>query len=239
MTGDPHTSNPNRSFAAREREALADALTAAGPDAPTLCEGWTTKDLATHLVVREYRPDAAAGMFFRSLERHLDKVTADYNARPYADLIDQFREGPPVWNPMRLVDSGVNLLENFVHHEDVLRGAAVVGEEWRRREVTVEDADQLWKAVPSVARMFLRKCPVNVELIREEAVGQAAAEPRCLIKAAKPKQSSVGAAEADTVRVIGPATEILLWLYSRDKAADLTFDESAPGVLEKVQRSAI
>jgi len=33
-----------------------------GPDAPTLCSGWTTGDLAAHLVLREHRPDAAAGV---------------------------------------------------------------------------------------------------------------------------------------------------------------------------------
>ena len=33
-----------------------------GPDGPTLCEGWQTRDLAAHLVLRERRPDAAAGV---------------------------------------------------------------------------------------------------------------------------------------------------------------------------------
>src|SRR5690606_24047731 len=35
-----------------ERHALADLLMAVGPDAPTLCAGWTTAHLAAHLVVR-------------------------------------------------------------------------------------------------------------------------------------------------------------------------------------------
>ena len=42
--------------AKRERLLLADLLETAGPDAPTLCEGWTTRDLAAHVVVRERRP---------------------------------------------------------------------------------------------------------------------------------------------------------------------------------------
>ncbi|MET9971520.1 TIGR03085 family protein, partial [Streptomyces sp. NPDC006356] len=33
-------------FAKRERLLMADLLEAEGPDAPTLCEGWTTRDLA-------------------------------------------------------------------------------------------------------------------------------------------------------------------------------------------------
>jgi D-arabinose 1-dehydrogenase-like Zn-dependent alcohol dehydrogenase len=35
-----------------------------GPDAPTLCEGWTTYDLAAHLVLREGSPLAVAGIAF-------------------------------------------------------------------------------------------------------------------------------------------------------------------------------
>ena len=45
--------------AARERAALVRTLRDAGPEAPTLCEGWATKDLVAHMVVRERRPDAA------------------------------------------------------------------------------------------------------------------------------------------------------------------------------------
>ena len=48
------------SVAATERADLCDLFRAVGPDAPTLCEGWTTRDLAAHLVVRERRPDAVA-----------------------------------------------------------------------------------------------------------------------------------------------------------------------------------
>ena len=56
-----------RSLAQRERSALVETMRATGPDAPTLCEGWTTRDLAAHLVVREARPDAAAGVIVPAL----------------------------------------------------------------------------------------------------------------------------------------------------------------------------
>lgn len=42
-------------------DVIAQSLVA-GPDAPTLGAGWKTRDLAAHLVVRESRPDAAAGV---------------------------------------------------------------------------------------------------------------------------------------------------------------------------------
>jgi uncharacterized protein (TIGR03083 family) len=45
-----------------ERTALCDLLTELGPDQPTLCAGWQTGDLAAHLVLREHRPDAGAGV---------------------------------------------------------------------------------------------------------------------------------------------------------------------------------
>ena len=48
--------------AQRERSALVDTLRAVGPDAPTLCDGWKTRDLAAHLVVRERRLDATPGI---------------------------------------------------------------------------------------------------------------------------------------------------------------------------------
>ena len=48
---------PTRAVAAAERSALCDTLLAVGPDAPTLCTPWLTRDLAAHLVLREHRPD--------------------------------------------------------------------------------------------------------------------------------------------------------------------------------------
>ena len=43
-------------YAFAERLALADLMAEVGPDAPTLCGGWTTRDLAAHLLLRERRP---------------------------------------------------------------------------------------------------------------------------------------------------------------------------------------
>ena len=50
------------SIADTERAALCDLLDQLGPDAPTLCTGWTTRDLATHLYVRDRNPRAWAGI---------------------------------------------------------------------------------------------------------------------------------------------------------------------------------
>ncbi len=53
-----HAPHPARS----ERACLCDVLTEFGEDAPTLCEGWLTRDLAAHLFVRERRPLAMPGI---------------------------------------------------------------------------------------------------------------------------------------------------------------------------------
>ena len=59
------------SVAQDERARLVETMRAVGPDHPTLCGDWTTRDLAAHLVVRERRLDAA-----QHLEcRHHDFVT--------------------------------------------------------------------------------------------------------------------------------------------------------------------
>ena len=61
-------------FARTERAAFADTLEEAGPDAPTLCTGWTTRDLAAHLVLRERRPDAAMGILIKGVAGHTQRV---------------------------------------------------------------------------------------------------------------------------------------------------------------------
>lgn len=52
-----------RPLARRERHQLCDLALQVGPDAPTLCDGWTVFDLIAHLVVREnaghWRPEGS------------------------------------------------------------------------------------------------------------------------------------------------------------------------------------
>src|ERR1700735_4322129 len=57
-------------LAQQERATLCDLLVELGPDAPTLCEGWTTADMAAHLVVRERRPDSGTGLVWAPLSTH-------------------------------------------------------------------------------------------------------------------------------------------------------------------------
>ncbi len=122
-------------FARSERQELADLLLAVGPAAPTLDEGWTTRDLAAHLVVRERRPDAAAGILLPPLRGHGERVRTGLAAHPYERLVELVRR-PPWWSPVSnpLVHEPANLLEFFIHHEDVRRASP----DWHPRALATD-----------------------------------------------------------------------------------------------------
>src|SRR5690242_20953074 len=88
--------------AQRERAALVESMRAVGPDAPTLCGDWTTRDLAAHLVVRERRPDATPGVAVKALSGWTESVQESYAERPYADLVELVRTGPGRLSPFAL-----------------------------------------------------------------------------------------------------------------------------------------
>ena len=79
-----------------ERQQLCDELERLGPDAPTLCEGWATRDLAAHLYLRERRPDLGIGAYVPPLAGRLEReqrkqAHGDYHALAAAPR----REGAP------------------------------------------------------------------------------------------------------------------------------------------------
>jgi uncharacterized protein (TIGR03085 family) len=145
-----------------ERGMLCDLFDELGADAPTLCDGWNTRDLAAHLAVREHRPDAAVGILVKPLAGHTARVQHSFAAKPWPELVDLVRSGPPAWSPFRLeaVDEAANGMEFFVHHEDVRRARS----DWQPRPADpVRDA-VLWRAVGRVARLTYRRSPVGVAL---------------------------------------------------------------------------
>ena len=147
---------------ANERAAMCDLFDELGPDAPTLCEGWTTLDLLAHLLVRERRLDAAAGIVLPFLAAHTTRVTASVAAEPYAALIEQFRSGPPMWSPWAIPVLGdkANLSEFFVHHEDIRRAQT----KWEPRPDDAVRDDALWSPLKMMGRLLFRKAPGGVVL---------------------------------------------------------------------------
>ena len=73
-----------------------------GPDADTLCEGWTARDLAAHVILRERRPDAAIGVVTPFLTNYAEKVQGNIAAGEWDEIVETIRSGAPVWSPTRL-----------------------------------------------------------------------------------------------------------------------------------------
>ena len=126
-------------LAQRERGHLCDLFLELGPEAPTLCAGWGTADLAAHLVARERRPDSGPGLVWPPLAGHTERVRRSVRDRtPWPDLVETVRRGPPLL--LRPFDGPMNTIELFIHIEDVRRAQA----EWEPRPLPTELADALW-----------------------------------------------------------------------------------------------
>jgi uncharacterized protein (TIGR03085 family) len=129
-------------LAQQERQTVCDLLVAVGPDAPTLCEGWDTADLAAHLVVRERRPDSGPGIVWPPLAGYTDKVRRSVKDRtPWDKLVETVRRGPPLL--LRPFDGAMNTIEYFIHAEDVRRAQP----DWTPRPLSPELSNALWARV--------------------------------------------------------------------------------------------
>jgi uncharacterized protein (TIGR03085 family) len=182
-------------WAAGERIALADALLAVGPEAPTLCDGWTAADLAAHVYVREHRPDATPGVLpLGPLSVYTERVMASaLRVHGFAALVEAIRTPPPLLRVDR-VDDAVNTVEMFVHTEDVRRANGL--QEARPQSDDFEAA--IWRRLSRQARLSFRRAPVEVLLQPE---GQPA-----LV---------VGHRGVNPVSVSGKPSELLLFAYNR------------------------
>ncbi|MGH3996559.1 MAG: TIGR03085 family metal-binding protein [Pseudonocardiaceae bacterium] len=183
--------------AASERHDLCNLMDQLGPDAPTLCEGWTTLDLAAHLVIREGRPDASGGILLPPLARYTARVQSDVAQRPWPELVDRIRNGPPWWSLCRLplLRDKINAMEFFVHHEDVRR--ARTG--WEPRRADSRRAALLWSLL-RVAGVLYRSSPVGVTLRLPDGSERTARRGE------------------RSVTVVGPAEELMLHACGRDQA---------------------
>lgn len=193
--------NAVESVAASERAALCDLFDELGPDAPTLCEGWTTSDLAAHLYVRERRPDAAVGILVPPLAGYTAQTMRGVTKHlGYAGVVQKVRHGPPY--PVRLFDAQFNTLEYFVHHEDVRRAA----DDWAARDDKRLDG-VIWAALRRAAGLLTRRVRgAGLDLVR-------------------PDGGTIHARRGSPVATItGNPQEIALYLYGRSKVAKVTIE---------------
>ncbi|MEU2850685.1 TIGR03085 family metal-binding protein [Streptomyces syringium] len=199
--------------AQRERLLLADLLETAGPNAPTLCDGWRTRDLAAHVVVRERRSDAAVGLLLKPLAARLERVQAEFTAKPYEELLQLIRTGPPRLSPYALkqVDEAANTVEFYIHTEDVRRAQP----EWTPRVLDPVFSDALWSRVERMARMLGRRSPVGLVLRRPDG------------------RTAVAHRGTPVVTVTGEPGELTLFAFGRQDAArvELEGDKDAQAKL--------
>ena len=137
----------------RERQELCDLLVELGPDAPTLCEGWTTADMAGHLVLREH--------FHKWGDERLEAE----KAKGYQVNIDRLRGGAPLV-PWRIpgVRTLLNGGEYLIHHEDVRRANG------KGPRADRPDLDEVgWRMATFTGRRLARKLkPSGLELRRPD-----------------------------------------------------------------------
>ncbi|BBH66985.1 TIGR03085 family protein [Actinoplanes sp. OR16] len=203
-------------YARQERALLADLLLSEGPDAPTLCEGWTTRDLAAHLVVRERRPDASAGILIKPLASYGEKIRAARAGLPYGDLIEQLRN-PPSWGLMTnpVVDPLANTVEFFIHHEDVRRAAPG----WEPRTLTPDFEAAIWRNVKLISRASLRRIGIAAEIV-----------PSGL--------PPITVGEDPQVKILGDAGELAVFFFGRQRAARVTV-EGDPAVADRLRNAKL
>ncbi len=188
-----------------ERAALVGALRDAGPDAPTLCAGWLSRHLAAHVVLRESAPLVAAGAAVRPLQPRTERAIqalGDRSAEPaaYAALLDRVARGPARWNPLGWTGDAGNLLEFFVHTEDVRRGRGPVP------PLPLEPAhtEALWSRLARQAPLLYRRAKVGVVLVVPGGPRRAVRRPT---------------ADSGTVVVRGEVGELAMHAFGRQSAA--------------------
>ncbi|HEX4904928.1 MAG TPA: maleylpyruvate isomerase family mycothiol-dependent enzyme [Acidimicrobiales bacterium] len=200
---------------ARERAELVATLRAMGPDAPTLCAGWTAADIAAHLAISEQAKGVPLFVFngirllvpARLTRRVIDgaqatgdRLNARMLARGWDAVLARLAAGPP-----RLYRYGslaqLRTVEEWIHHEDVRRASGLPS-----RAMTSPFEAALWRAGTTIARF------PEFRLGREGLELDAGSGRRLLVGDGAPAR----------VRVTGPPGELLLYLAGRGSAAQVS-----------------
>ncbi|MEM6107020.1 TIGR03085 family metal-binding protein [Mycobacterium sp. 050272] len=139
----------------QERLELCDLFDDLGPSVPTLLAGWTARDLAAHLVLRERDLVAGPclvlpGPFGRFAERRRAGLAL---RQDFSWLVARIRSGPPVgFFRIGWVRAMANLNEFFVHHEDLRRANG-----YGARSLTPAMDAALWRNVRRGSRFLSRR----------------------------------------------------------------------------------
>ncbi|MDP5225908.1 MULTISPECIES: TIGR03085 family metal-binding protein [Arthrobacter] len=209
-------------FVAPSRDFLAETLLAAGPDAPTLCEGWDTRHLLAHLHLRETSPRRALGLavkaFAPATGRAVSELAATLDGDAYRSLVEEFRAGPGRLSPWRvpqLAELG-NLAEFFVHAEDIRRA----GDRWAPRTLDADYAEALWTDLIRRAALLYRGVDLGIVLVRPNG-------PRHVARRAP-----------DSVAILGDPGELMMHAYGRASHALVSF-EGRPDAIALLRSAAL
>jgi uncharacterized protein (TIGR03085 family) len=195
----------------RERNALADLLLELGPDAPTLCADWTTRDLAIHMVLIERRPDSWVGGpvsdKIPKLRGHFDRIVENERKRPWPELVDRLRVGPR-HGPFRshAARNRMFLREYVIHHEDARRARGA-----GPRPGLDEIQEAMWNKLKGFARFLKVEGDAGLEFVHPDG--------RILtIRKGAP-----------AAQLTGEPIELLLYLFGRTSVAkvELSGDPAA------------
>jgi uncharacterized protein (TIGR03085 family) len=196
---------------------LVDLLRSLGPAADVLPAGWVTADLAAHLYVRERRPDAALGVVVPGpVAAYTSRVMASVlRVSGYDQVVDVLAAGPP--GPLRMIDEQLNLMEFFVHVEDVRRAQ---GSPALPRSLPVA----MERALFARLKMLLRLSSLRLRGIQVDLV------------AAPGERASFGSGPVAQLR--GPVGELALWVFDRKSVADVELTGS-PDAITRLDRARL
>ncbi|MGA9746823.1 MAG: TIGR03085 family metal-binding protein [Nocardioides sp.] len=182
-----------------ERRELCDSALQVGAEEPTLCGEWTVKELVVHLLLRERSP-AAVGIAVAPLAKVTDLEMARMGRRDFAVLVERLRTGPPRWSPYAVprLDTMLNTLEFFVHHEDIRRAQPA----WVPRDLDADAQKLIWAMMRKAGKPLVRNAKVGVTL-ENSTTGS-----RAVLKDA-----------SEPVVVSGLPSEVALFTYGRQQQA--------------------
>jgi uncharacterized protein (TIGR03085 family) len=205
------TAPASKTFVKTERADLCDLFDEVGADAPTLCDGWLSHDLAAHLWIRETDPIAVTGMVAKPLAGLYERRLAETKSRwEFAELVEKLRHGPVRFSVFAIpgVDEGANTTEFFVHHEDVRR-AGDAPQPARALETSVEE--WMWRRLKLLARAWFRRAHVGVVLERLDDRSDHPAEPDTIR----------AVSGSPIVTLVGQPSELMMFAHGRTTVAEL------------------
>lgn len=196
-------------LARSERLRLASLLRSVGPEAPTLCEGWNTTDLAVHLVMRDRDLPALVGEHVGLFSKRHERVAQSLRDMPWNELVGRVAEGPQKWMPAAWgpAESLMNTAEFLVHHEDVRR--AQPG--WRPRSLGADVQEEM--------HFFLKG------LIFPTALRKGL---HLIVRPTGFDEIRAGLTSRPTRTLTGTPVELLLYVYGREDHAEVDVRDEEP-----------